>query len=93
MALFIPASFAWEPVMPVVFRDGPYRFSFFAGDRNEPPHVHVLREDLAAEYWLEPQVRLARNGGFRPHELNRIERIARENREQLLEMWHEFFNR
>lgn len=40
--------------MPTVFRSGPYRFFFYAGDRNEPPHVHVERESNRAKFWLEP---------------------------------------
>jgi len=31
--------------MPTVLQIGPYRFFFYAGDRDEPPHVHVERED------------------------------------------------
>jgi hypothetical protein len=30
--------------MPIVLRIGPYRFFFYAGDRPEPPHIHVERE-------------------------------------------------
>ena len=26
--------------MPTVLRHGPYRFFFYSGDRDEPPHVH-----------------------------------------------------
>lgn len=31
--------------MPTVLRVGPYRFFFYAGDRNEPQHIHVERDD------------------------------------------------
>ncbi len=34
-----------EGVMPTVLRTGPYRFFFYAGDRDEAPHVHVERDD------------------------------------------------
>jgi hypothetical protein len=27
--------------MPTILRIGPYRFFFYAGDRNEPQHIHV----------------------------------------------------
>jgi hypothetical protein len=40
--------------MPTVLRSGPYRFFFYAGDRDEPPHVHVEREANRAKLWLEP---------------------------------------
>lgn len=35
--------------MPTVLRVGPYR-SFYAGDGDEPPHVHVERDDNM-DYW------------------------------------------
>lgn len=37
--------------MPTVLRSGPYRFYFFSHERNEPPHVHVHRENLSAKFW------------------------------------------
>lgn len=77
--------------MPTVLRDGPYHFQFFGIDRNEPPHVHVKRDRCEAKFWLDPLVRLARNSGFKPHELNAIEHIIRDKRDELLEAWHEFF--
>lgn len=77
--------------MPTVLRSGPYRFFFYAGDRDEPPHIHVERESFAAKFWLEP-VRLQRSGGFRRNEINRIQRLVEENREQILRSWNEFFN-
>jgi uncharacterized protein DUF4160 len=40
--------------MPTVLRFPSYRFFFYAGDREEPPHVHVEREDRLAKFWLEP---------------------------------------
>lgn len=77
--------------MPTVLRVGPYRFLFYAGDRNEPPHVHVERNDNIAKFWLDP-VRLQRSGGFRPIEIQRIQRLVERNRERLLRSWNEYFN-
>ena len=76
--------------MPTVLRQGPYRFFFFAGDRDEPAHVHVQRQGSLAKFWLEP-VRLARSGGFGRPEIMDIQRIVRDNREGLLRSWHEYF--
>jgi hypothetical protein len=76
--------------MPTVLRVGPYRFFFYVGDRNEPPHIHVRREKKEAKYWLSP-VKLAKRVGFRSPELRTIERIIRENQEALLEAWNEEF--
>ncbi|MCH7760391.1 DUF4160 domain-containing protein [candidate division TA06 bacterium] len=58
--------------MPTVLRAGPYRLFFYAGDRDEPQHIHVEREDKVAKFWLDP-VRLQRSGGFNRAELVRIE--------------------
>lgn len=73
--------------MPTVLRRGPYRFYFFSHEPNEPPHVHVDRDQQSAKFWLEP-VGLAQNLGFRAHELTAIERVIRENLSVLLEAWY-----
>ncbi len=77
--------------MPTVFRHGPYRFFFYAGDGSEPPHVHVERDDCEAKYWLVP-VRLARSHGFASRELNAIQKIVEDNLQTILERWNEFFD-
>ncbi len=77
--------------MPTVLRSGPYRFFFFAGDRSEPPHVHVERESNRAKFWLDP-VRLQESGGFTRVELNRIATLVEAHRDQLLGAWDEYFN-
>jgi hypothetical protein len=73
--------------MPTVHREGPYRFYFHSHEPNEPPHVHVDRDDDSAKFWLKP-VALARNLGFRPHELREIERLVANNQQMLLEAWN-----
>jgi hypothetical protein len=76
--------------MPTVLRIGPYRFYFWSHESNEPPHIHVDRDDRSAKYWLQP-VSLARNFGFKVHELRRIEVIVNEHEWEFLEAWHEHF--
>jgi uncharacterized protein DUF4160 len=76
--------------MPTVLRSGPYRLFFYAGDANEPPHVHVEREECEAKFWLDP-VRLERSHGFARREINTILRFVEEHQQQLLGSWHEFF--
>lgn len=76
--------------MPTAPRLGPYRFFFYAGDGGEPPHVHVERDDLVAEFWLVP-LRLDRSGGFSRTELGRVEALVREQRTARLEAWHGYF--
>lgn len=76
--------------MPTVLRSGPYRLFFYSSDGDEPPHVHVKRDDCTAKYWLEP-LRYEWSVGFRPVEMRRIQAIIAENREQILEAWNEYF--
>ena len=76
--------------MPTVLRVGPYSFIFFSSDKGEPPHIHVKRERMIAKFWLEP-VLLAKNKGFKEHELNAIERLVKEHKGELLEAWHDYF--
>ena len=77
--------------MPVILREGPYRFFFYASDRGEPPHIHVERDGRVAKLWLEP-VRLQHTGGLRRQEIRRIERLVEENQAVLLEAWNERFS-
>lgn len=76
---------------PVILRSGPYRFYFYSHEPNEPPHVHIDRDDQSAKFWLCP-VSLAYNLGFSPRELRKIEAITTENQQQLLEAWHGYFS-
>ena len=77
--------------MPTVLRIDPYRFFFYAGDRQEPPHIHVERANNTAKFWLDP-IRLQRSRRFRRNEINRIQKLIEEHREHLLRIWDEYFN-
>ena len=73
--------------MPTALRSGPYRFYFYSHEPNEPPHVHVDRDDLSAKFWLEP-VALARNFGFSAKELRRIQKLISQHQAEFLEAWN-----
>jgi hypothetical protein len=77
--------------MPTALRTGPYRFFLYAGDRDEPAHVHVERENNRAKFWLDP-VRLQKSTGFGRMEVRRIQRLVEHHREDLLRQWNEYFN-
>ncbi|MYE06314.1 MAG: DUF4160 domain-containing protein [Chloroflexi bacterium] len=78
--------------MPTVLREGPYRFYFYVSDRNEPPHVHVERDNRVAKFWLDP-VRLERDGGLPRAEARRLTRIVERHQVELRGAWDERFNR
>lgn len=76
--------------MPNILRIGPYRFYFYSHEPNEPPHVHIDRDDLSVKFWLNP-VGLARNFGFNERELRKLKSLVMEHQTEFLEAWHEYF--
>ncbi len=76
--------------MPTVLRQLAYRFYFYSHEPNEPPHIHIDRDNLSAKFWLDP-VFLARNRGFNSRELRNLENIVEDNKDLFLEAWNEYF--
>jgi hypothetical protein len=77
--------------MPTVKIIGPYRFFFYSGDCDEPPHIHVERDNHIAKFWLQP-VRLQNSGRFKRKEQNQIQKLVEENQTLFLEKWDEHFS-
>ncbi|SER23084.1 protein of unknown function [Nitrosomonas sp. Nm51] len=69
--------------MPTVLRIGLYRFHFYSHEPNEPPHIHIDRDNSSAKFWLENPA-LARNLGFSAKELNKLHKLVQENQQHLL---------
>jgi hypothetical protein len=76
--------------MPAILRIGAYRFYFYSHEPNEPPHIHVDRDNLTAKFWLQ-SVSLAQNIGFPAKELRKLQSMVIEHQTQLLEAWYEYF--
>jgi hypothetical protein len=76
--------------MPTILRTGPYRIYFFSHDLDEPPHVHIDRDENTAKFWLS-SVALARNLGFNSRELRDIERLVTEHQQRFREAWDAYF--
>ncbi|MDP2993000.1 MAG: DUF4160 domain-containing protein [Deltaproteobacteria bacterium] len=76
--------------MPTVLRIGSYRFFFYAGDRDEPRHIHVEYDNKLAKFWLDP-VRLQGSYGFNRNEISCIQKMVQEHQTQLMEAWNEYF--
>ncbi len=76
--------------MPTILKVGSFRFFFYAGDRNEPYHVRVERDDKIAKFWLDP-VRLQSSGGFTRKEIKQIHSIIDDHRKEFLEAWDDYF--
>lgn len=78
--------------MPTLLLIDGFRFSFFAGDGVEPPHVHVSRGGAAGKVWLKP-VRVEYAYGFNPGETRRLRELCVQHEAYFLERWNEFFGR
>ena len=69
--------------MPTIFIEG-YKFRFYSSDINEPPHIHVIRDNNVAKIWLQP-ITVEYNYGYARPTLNRILKLTRQNQGMLLE--------
>lgn len=80
--------------MPTVFRYRGYRFFFYSneGDPLEPLHIHVIKGEHVAKFWVEPTVGVAQNYGMAPSELTKLATIIRERKELIREAWNDYFN-
>ena len=77
--------------MPTIFIEG-YKFRFYSSDVNEPPHVHIIRDDHVAKVWLE-SIEVEYHHGYNQSELNKIVKLTRQNQVKLLEVWNDYFNK
>ena len=76
--------------MPTILRLQSCRFYFYSHEPNEPPHIHVDRDNQSAKFWLTPVV-LASNLGFSAKELKKIQWLVVEYQEHFMEKWYGYF--
>lgn len=55
-------------------------------------HVHVVSSDGEAKYWLEPEVKLARNHGFSKVQLRQLKEMIEAHDHELRSAWQEYFS-
>ena len=53
-----------------------------------PIHVHVIREQIEAKFWIKPAASVAGNDGFAQHELRKVMRLVEENKELIEHEWN-----
>ena len=80
--------------MPVVFRQQGFRFHFYSdeGDPREPIHIHVVRGNEDAKFWLYPEVEVAYNRGFNARTLKLLNAIITPRRVEIEEAWNDHFS-
>lgn len=80
--------------MPTVFRERGFRFFFYSneGSPREPLHVHVEKDNMEAKFWLNPEVKVAYNGGYDRRTMRELLWMVNANRERIERAWNEFFS-
>lgn len=80
--------------MPVVLRLHGFKFFFYSNEGNplEPAHIHVRGADGEAKFWLDSEVRLARNDGFDARTLKLLASVVAENKDLLERAWNDYFS-
>ena len=79
---------AYNISMPKVFEKDGYSFFFYSND-HRPIHVHVRRGDGEAVFNVEDAVELRESQNMKVGELSKAQRLAEQNRQLILEKWHE----
>ena len=76
--------------MPTLLIWHGYRFRFYALDRDEPPHVHVVKDGKSLKVWLE-NLEVARNQGYNDKEIARVLAVIAERQDDWIGAWNDFF--
>jgi hypothetical protein len=74
--------------MPLVFEKDGFRFAFYSND-HRPIHVHVRKGDGEAIFNVEDLIELRESAGMKVRDLARAQELAEENKEIIIQKWHE----
>lgn len=76
--------------MPTLLVWQGHKFRFYALDRGEPPHVHVVKDGKSLKVWLR-SVEVARNNGYDGRDIKRLLAVIAERRDDWIGVWNDFF--
>ena len=74
--------------MPTIFEKDGYKF-FFYSNEHLPIHTHVRHGGGEAVFDVEDGIDLRESQNMKMNELRKAHRLALENRNLILEKWHE----
>lgn len=67
-----------QTMSPIFRRQDGYVFKVFSNEEARI-HIHVIKAEKEAKFWLEPKIEISVNYGFNNRELKAIEKIINEN--------------
>ncbi|WP_165366257.1 DUF4160 domain-containing protein [Brumimicrobium glaciale] len=67
-----------------------YRFYFYSNENGEPVHIHILKAEGNAKYWLNP-LEEAYSYGFTLQQRKDILKLLSKHKETLIKAWYEYF--
>ena len=76
--------------MPTLLIWHGHKFRFYALDRDEPPHVHVVKDGKSLKVWLD-SLEVAQNKGYNDRDVARLLTVIGERRDNWIGAWHDFF--
>ena len=75
---------------PTVFRYRGYRFFFFSREEVRK-HIHVYSNNGEAKFWIEPKIILDKSYGFSEKELNLLQKVIEERKDEIEKAWKKYF--
>lgn len=75
--------------MPTIHRECGFRFFFYSGEGNEPPHIHCRKQDGEIKIWLSP-LAVAFAFGMNARDQREALRITKIQLAKFTEAWDEF---
>jgi len=76
--------------MPTILIIGNIRF-FFNSREETRRHIHIEMPDGTAKFWLEPIISLATFHNLSEKDLNKIELIIKEKKDDFIKEWNRHF--
>lgn len=76
--------------MPTLLIWHGHKFRFYALDRDEPAHVHVVKDGKSLKVWLR-NLEVARNKGYNDREVAQLLAVTGEHRDEWIGAWNDFF--
>ena len=74
---------------PTIFKADGYRFFFFSREETRK-HVHIFSAEGEAKFWLEPEIKLAKNYRYSKKHLKKVEKLE-EHHYEIISAWERHF--